>query len=182
MESLDNLVLRAKERDPEAFGLIYDEFSQKLFRFIKLKVQVQVEAEDVLQEVFIKAWQALPRFELEGSNFNAWMYRITTNTINDYFRRKYRRPETVELSDTLAIQGAESPSEDLSKSMDASLIRDALRTLLPQYREILELRFIQDFSIQETAKILKRSHVSVRVLQHRALKKLQEVYTPQIHR
>ena len=129
MELPDNLVLKAKQGDPEAFALIYDEYAQKLFRYIRMKVQNLSECEDVLQDVFIKAWHGLPKFEAKEGNFNAWIYRIATNSINDYFRKKYRRPETVELVDTFNFQANDSPVEDLTKSMDTEFLHKTLMSL-----------------------------------------------------
>lgn len=176
MEPLAQLVLKAQQGDSEAFGLIYDAFAQKLYRYVTTKIGGNKEAaEDILQDTFIKAWNGLPKFQATDSNISAWLYRIATNTVNDYFRKKYRRPDTVELEEFHEIGVADSVPGRLSDAQDMELIRRALLDIPDQYRTILQLRFIEDLTLEETAKVLGKTNVGTRVLQYRALKKLQAV-------
>jgi RNA polymerase sigma-70 factor, ECF subfamily len=169
-----SLIEQSRAGNTQAFGELYDLFADKIFRFIKLKVKDLRQAEDILQDVFVKAWQALPKLPLENLNFNAWLYKVTSNTINDYFRKMYRAPEITELTDTLDIASNDNPAAAAQAASDASHINLALAELPSQYRQVLELRFIQDFSISETANILGKTNLAVRLLQHRALKQLQK--------
>ena len=173
MEILE-LVSKTKQGDTEAFASLYDQFADRIFRFVKLKVQNQQQAEDILQETFIKAWQGMANLKLEDLNFSAWLYRIAHNSINDYYRKIYRSPETLELNENIDVEANISLPDQLQKENDIAGIREALRHLPAQYRQILELRFIQDFTISETAGILKKTNLAVRVLRYRALKKLRE--------
>lgn len=174
-ELVQELVQKAQAGDVQAFEEIYDLYAQKIFRFIKLKIQNQQQAEDVLQEVFIKAWRALPKFNTQGGYFSAWLYRIATNAINDYFRQVYRTPQSVELTEEVNIFQETTLEEKVTTKQELTKVKNALKKLPAQYQQILELRFIQDFSVKETAEILNRSNLTVRVLQHRALKKLRGI-------
>jgi RNA polymerase sigma-70 factor (ECF subfamily) len=178
MDNLD-LILKAQNGDTSAFGQLYDIFAERLFRFIKAKVTKQHQAEDILQEVFIKAWQALPQYKAQGGHFSAWLYRIATNATTDYFRKIYRQPATVELKEQLEIAGSLTSAEEVTRETDMEAVRKILPSLPARYRQVLELRFIQDFSVKETAGILGTTGLAVRLAQHRALKKLRELMEKQ---
>src|SRR5437762_5038793 len=90
---INNLILKAKQGNAEAFGQIYDQFVRRIFKFVRLKIQNQQEAEDIVQETFVKAYKGLANLKMENLNFSAWLYRIAYNTVNDHFRKKYRTPE-----------------------------------------------------------------------------------------
>lgn len=173
---LNEKIKLAQDGNSEAFAKIYDEFADKIFRYIKIKVQNLHHAEDILQDTFVKAWKGLPKFNNNTGHFSAWLYKIATNTINSYYRKLYSRPEALELSEEIEIY---EPSKSLlEKSIDTSDIENvkiALTKINPTYSRILELRFVQDFTISETAEILNKSNLGIRIAQHRALKQLKEV-------
>jgi len=172
---VEKLIDKAKTGDTDAFEALYDLYSDRIFRYIRIKVQHQQQAEDLLQEVFIKVWRALPRLET-NSNFPAWTYRIAHNAINDHFRKAYRTPQMVSIDEDLNIaSSAQSPDENLSRKLDLAAVKEQLDLLPPQYKLVLELRFVQDFTIPEVAAVLGKTQVAVRILQHRALKKLKAI-------
>jgi len=168
------LVNKTKNGDAGAFAQIYDQFADRIFRFIKMKVQNQPQAEDILQDTFIKAWGGIARLESKDLNFSAWLYRIAQNSVNDYYRKMYRMPEAVELNENIDIAATTSLPQELQRQNDIVEIKEALQYLPAAYRQVLELRFIQDFTISESAHILNKTNLATRLLQHRALKKLRE--------
>ncbi len=175
--SINNLVALVKAGDEQAFGLLYDEYADRLYRYICFKITDRQEAENLLQEVFVKAWQGCRKLEQENLNFTSWIYTIAHNTVNDYFRKVYRRPQTVPLEPNLDIVAKDDTSEDTQKSFTELSIEKALAKLPDKYKQVLELRFLQELSVEETAKILQKNSISVRVLQHRAVKQLQKIFT-----
>lgn len=174
-------IKRAQAGDSEAFAQIYDAYARKLFRYIRLKVGSRQQAEDLLQEVFVKIWRGLPGYRSDKGSFNSWAYRVAANTLNDFFRKTYRVPEALEMSEEVEYEAsfwqAESRSE--AKLLDLELavnkLKQALAVLPDDYRKVLECRFLQDLTVEETAEILNRSSVAVRILQHRALKRLKSL-------
>src|SRR6266404_1605419 len=158
------LVVKAKQGDSEAFGQLYDNFAQRIFRYVRLKVQNRQEAEDVLQEVFIKAHRGLEKLQMENLNFSAWLYRIASNTINDFFRKKYRTPEILGIDENFDIASHVSVEKEITIKSDVEMVRGAFDQLPPLYKQVLELRFIQEFSLDEIAKVLGKSNLSVRLL------------------
>ncbi len=175
MADLELLIKKCQDGDTEAFGEIYEQFSERIFRFIKLKVQNKPQAEDILQDTFVKAWRGLPNFSSQKGDFSAWLYTIAGNTINDYFRKIYRAPESLELDENINIASFHSPLKDAIMASDSFELTSAIKLLPTAYRQVLELRFIQDFSISETAKILDKSNLAIRLSQFRALKQLKEI-------
>lgn len=173
---LKKLIHNAALGDEEAFGRVYDAFADPIYRFIKFKVTEPEQAEDLLQDVFVKAWQGIPKLSLTDLNFSAWLYTVAGNTVNDYFRRMYRRPQTVSLSQDFEITAPHDTSRSTEVAINTHQIHAALDKLPPDYKQVLELRFIQEFSVEETAHILHKTNVSTRVLQYRALKKLETIY------
>ncbi len=171
------LVQKSQKGDTQAFGQIYDDFAQKIFRYLKLKVSTQEQAEDLLQETFIKAWQGLPKFKSQHGNFSAWLYKIATNAVNDYYRKVYRRPQLVELEQDADIKVPQNEIDAVDQQLQREFLKKGLTALPLSYQQVLELRFIQDFSVKETAEILGKSQISVRITQHRALKKLRIILT-----
>ncbi len=172
---IGNLIKKSQAGDTRAFAELYDLFSEKIFRYIKLKVQSQQPAEDILQETFIKTWRALPKFKVEGGNFSAWLYKIAGNAVNDYFRKLYRAPETLELNEHIDVADSRSFLEQVVLENDIESAKLSLAQLPSAYRQVLELRFIQDFTISEAAEILGKSNLAVRLAQHRALKQLRKI-------
>jgi len=171
----NELVSKAKQGDEDAFGLLYDSFAKRIFRYICLKIQNREEAEDILQEVFVKAYKGLANLNLDDLNFSAWLYRVTSNTINDHFRKRYRTPEALALDENFDVSSSVSVYKEMEIKSELEGVKEAMDQLPLQYKQILELRFVQDFSINEIAQILKKNNLSVRLLQHRALKKIKMI-------
>jgi RNA polymerase sigma-70 factor, ECF subfamily len=174
-EQIEQLIILAKDGDSRAFSELYDRFAGAIYRFINMKLRHREQSEDVLQEVFIKAWRGLSGFEVKQGHFSAWLYRIATNAVNDHFRKAYRKPENLELNENMEVYAKEETSEEMDKAQDFSRIKNALEFLPIKYKEVLELRYVQDLTIEETSFALKKSKLAVRLSQHRALKKLREI-------
>lgn len=178
MEQVDvvALVKRIKDGDQQAFGMLYDEFADRIYSFICIKVTDSVQAEDILQEVFLKAWKSRSKLALEELNFSAWLFKICIYSINDYYRKIYRKPPSLPLDISIDVEGVDDAPLRVEASIDAEILNRALEKLPLTYRQVLELRCIQEFSIKETAEIMQKSSASVRVLQHRAMQKLEEIF------
>lgn len=162
------LVDRAKTGDSEAFGALYDRFRPEIFRYLLVRVRDQDVAEDLVQQVFLKAWQAIPRYEHRGAPFRAWLYRMAHNQMVDFFRT--RRP-TTDLEGVDLPEPAEAEDRVLVGEMNDALFA-ALQRLSEDHRQVLELRFLMEKSAREIGEIMGRKEVTVRGLQMRALQAL----------
>ncbi len=173
---INELVVKIKQGDQNAFSELYELFADRIYRFVKLKISDSEQAEDILQEVFVKAWQGAKKIEVKDLNFSAWLYRVASNTVNDHYRKMYRRPQTVGIEESLQIASSENIIESVDATFDAKAMRQILDKLPSNYKQIIELRYFQMFNIEETAKILNKNSVTVRVLQHRAISKLKRIF------
>jgi RNA polymerase sigma-70 factor (ECF subfamily) len=166
-EALDRLVADAKRGDAEAFGRIFDAYAGPIYRFIASRVGRPSDAEDLTQLVFVKALEALPRYEARGVPFGGWLFRLARNAIIDQVRT---RREHLSL-----VVAATRQSEDASPEMVASLRDDiervaaALQELTDDQREVIELRFFAGLSVAEAAEAMGRQEGTIRGLQFRAV-------------
>ncbi len=170
---IPSLIAKSAQGDQEAFGQLYDCFAQRIFRYVRIKIQNREEAQDVVQEVFIKAFVGIKRLDQKDLNFTAWLYKVASNTINDHFRKKYSHPEPVEINESIDIQDGTSLLAEVTAKSDIEVVRASFANLPVIYRQVLELRFSQDLTLAEVAIALGKSNLAVRILQHRALKKVQ---------
>lgn len=168
------LVLQATKHNRVAFAQLYDRYVTKIFRYIYYKVGSQSEAEDLTGQVFLKAWEAIGRYQCTERPFAAWLYRIAHNLIVDYFRTKR---DTSSL-DELAV--VDLPGSDLDDIVDrhltADTLRHALRHLTHDQQQVIILRFLEGYNTTEVAQILGKQPGAVRTLQHRALAGLNGVF------
>lgn len=162
------LVDRAKGGDAQAFGALYDRFQPEILRYLTHRTRHPETAEDITQQVFLKAWQAIPRFEQRGVPFKAWLYRMAHNQMVDHFRT---HKVTSELGDFDTPDEADQETALLTGEMTEALHR-ALARLSEDHRQVLTLRFLMEKSAREIGDVMGRKEVTVRGLQMRALQAL----------
>ncbi len=175
-ERIIELVRQTQTGDQAAFATLYDEFAQRIFAFIRIKISGSEQAEDILQDVFLKAWKGCKSLDLNNLNFSAWLYKVAANTINDYYRKIYREPKAVSIDEASEIPGEDDPAHNASRGLEKYIVRETVDQLPPHFKEVIELRFFQDFSVAETARILGKQSITVRVWQHRAIKQLEKLF------
>lgn len=173
-KDIKELIKKSKKGDKEAFGEIYELFAERIFRYIYLKVGNKEEAEDLTQQVFIRTWESLKNFQFRKNPFSSWVYRIAHNLVVDFYRKQ---KETLSLNDEIRVEIVDSLDldENLYYKEEVKKILKFINQLPEEQKDILMLRFIDDLSYGEIAKIMKKSPLTLRVLQHRALKKLKEL-------
>lgn len=163
------LIARAKDGDRDAFGELYAEYFTPIWRYIFYRVRSREETEDLVQNVFIKAFQSVGRFEQQRVDPLAYFYTIARNTLIDYWRKKKDIPlEHVEL-----VRDNNTDPHVLVEQMEMrTLAQKAIAKLEGDQREVIVLRFINDMSVRETAHIMGKSEAAVRQMQLRAIKTL----------
>jgi RNA polymerase sigma factor (sigma-70 family) len=109
---LQDLIARAQKHEQSAFGELYDMYAQRIYRFISFKIATREQAEDILQETFLKAWQALPKLKLEKLYFSAWLYTIARNLVNDHYRTLKRRPTPDDIENYYDLTDNDDPLGD----------------------------------------------------------------------
>ena len=167
------LARRAAKGEAEAFGVLYDRYVDKVYRYTFYRVRNEAEAEDVTSEVFMRALRAIPKYEPRQA-FLAWLYRIARNAIIDRSRRQANRQQ-VSFEDALAHPNADqvvNPDEGLLAGSDATAVRKAMRQLTPLQQEILVLRYVEGFDTKTISKLVGKRDGTVRGIEFRALNAL----------
>jgi len=164
----ESLVQRAKQRDPEAFAQLYEAYFDKIYRYMALKIGNETEAEDMTQQVFLKALQSISSFKWRGIPFSAWLFRIAHNQVVDYLRRKTKRV-TVPIEDIPVIASDDNPQLMAERRSDIERLVSATGQLTEAQREVVSLRFAGELSVAEVAKIMGKSQGAVKALQHSAI-------------
>ena len=173
------LIARAQNGDTEAFNPLVRKYQQKIYNLIYRKVGDRETAQDLCQEVFLKAWQALPNFKGE-SVFYSWLYQIAVNRSIDFLRKRDREiifaceelPQNAD--DCLPmLQRQRSPCQILEAEELGHIIRGAVHRLPSGQRRVFRLRYFQDLPVKEIASRLGKSESTVKTYLHYARQRLQ---------
>lgn len=170
------LITRAQDGSADAFGELYERHAPAILRYLYAHLDSRLDAEDLTGEVFLRAWQALPKYTERGIPFLAFLFRIARNALIDHYRRS-RPPETSASDDYgLTLEDLNpGPAEVIGDRIEHEELINIMGQLREDYRTVLTLRFISELSPDETAQIMQRSPGAVRVLQHRALNALRSL-------
>jgi RNA polymerase sigma-70 factor (ECF subfamily) len=178
-----DLVALARGGDRRAFEALLRRYASRLFGLALRHLRNRDEAEDIVQETFVRAWQGLPAFR-GGEEFRGWLFRICVNQARDRLRARRRRP-TTPLEDVpepeLGVSPGPAPDEELEQRMLEERLDRALERLGLEHREILLLRALEELSYDEIAAVLRipRGTVMSRLARARArLRALLEEESP----
>lgn len=167
------LIDKAVDGDADAFGRLYDMHVDRVYRHIYYRVGNVVDAEDLTQQVFLRAWQAIRRYKKTSSPFLAWLMTISHNLVVDFYRSK---KEGVYLDFELpADETYSSPECSAEAHFDQRQLRRAVLELPGDQQQVILMRFIEGFSYPEIASSLGKSEGAIRVILHRALVRLRKI-------
>jgi RNA polymerase sigma-70 factor (ECF subfamily) len=176
MTDVQALVRRAQANDRAAFGELYELYCPKIYSYIAYHLNGRSEAaEDLTEEVFMKALQNLNSFQFREVPFSSWLYRIAHNHLIDHVRSSKKQQQ-------VALDDAEHllfEKDKLDTRLDRQTLTAALAKITQDQRQIVLMRVVQGLSITETAKAVGKSEDSVKQLQSRGLKALKRVLEAQ---
>ena len=178
------VLARARQGDSDAFRALVETHSRQVFRLAFRMTGNEQDAEDVVQESFLRAYRQLGRFE-SRANFGTWLYRIVSNCSVDLMRSKQARHDQVR-GDSLDQAGAvELPAADMPnperQAQSAEIdrrVQDALRDLSPLERAAFTLRHYEGRSIEEISETLGLGTSAAKHSVFRAVKKLRLALAP----
>ncbi len=178
----EKALLDRARTDPRAFGLLFDEFYPQLFGYVHRRVLDWDVSKDIISETFLKAYTHLGRYRWLGISVAAWLYRIATNEVNQYFRRgKYAPASLDQLHDDFnfdlrdhAPGEREEAERQLAEYQDFLAVQATLKTLDVKYQEVIALRFFEEKSILQIAEILDKPEGTVKSLLSRGLEKIRQ--------
>jgi RNA polymerase sigma-70 factor, ECF subfamily len=170
------LVERAQAGESAAFGLIYDRYVDTVFRFIYFRVGNRQLAEDLTSDTFLRALKRIGSFTWQGRDLGAWLVTIARNLVADHFKSGRYRLE-VTTGDVLDAdredRGPEgSPEAAVVDHITNVALLGAVKQLNPEQQECIVLRFLQGFSVAETAQAMGKNEGAIKALQYRAVRAL----------
>lgn len=172
------MVQRAIGHDADAFGKLYDMHVDRVYRHIYYRVGSEADAEDLAQQVFLKAWQAIGRYKRAASPFVAWLMTISHNLVVDFYRTSKERAYLE--AEVLADDGASNPEKAAEASLDQQRLRRDILQLRGDEQQVVMLRFVEGLEFAEIASLLKKKEGNVRVILHRALVKLRKIVEKEV--
>jgi RNA polymerase sigma-70 factor (ECF subfamily) len=168
---LAQIIAKAKKGDADSLARLSEYIYARLYSYVYYRVNHKEDAEDITSEVVLKIIKAL---ENQRGNFHAWIYRIAANAVIDFYRRRAVRSE-VSLSD-MRGEIADTTPHFSKQILTQKHLREALNHITDEQRQVILLRFIEEYDNEETAKIMGKSVGAVKVLQYRALRSLRKYF------
>lgn len=177
---IERIVQKIQRGDSRSFELLYDHFVKRIFSFILQRIGNKATAEDITSEIFIKIYHNISSYQLNG-NFNAWIFTIARNSICDHWR-KHVSEVNMSFDDSIYVEQHQKTIEEFFFNIDPQLYSSDkieeknldifLNKLKDQEQAVIRERYFYNQSVKDTSVTLNISESNVKVLTHRALKKL----------
>jgi len=164
------LVERAADGDFETFGELYSIYLNQIYRYVFYQVKDKMTAEDITEEVFVKAWKAIGSCRGRGQTFSPWLYRIAHNHVIDNLRSQ-RKDLSTERGTIDKVSGAEL---EMAGELERQELLELIARLPENQRQVIILKFIEGLDNFESGQIMGKSQGAIRVLQMRALAALRQ--------
>jgi RNA polymerase sigma-70 factor (ECF subfamily) len=177
---LAELAKQARDGNRLAFEQLIDRFQGDIHRMIYYRIRVRMDAEDLTQDVFVRAYRSISRLR-EPERFRSWLFTIAVNRVNDYLRKKRVRSIFKSSDESIEIQPVTTDIQEQPEALEQVLKKDFWRhieritkKLSKMEREVFMLRFMDNLNINEIAQIVKKSESTVKTHLYRALAKFKK--------
>ncbi len=169
----ERAVVEAAQRgDQRALSELYEYYFPKIYRYVNARLANSEDAEDVTTEIFLRMIDNVGSFQFRGLPFGAWVFRIARNEVVSFVRRQKVRGVSQELHESIP-DGGPDLTLAIETQLTIAVVREATERLPEAQRQVITLRFGAGLSVAETAEALKKTENNVKVLQHKAIAKLQ---------
>lgn len=165
-----HLIQRAQQGNADALADLYQHYAPLLFRYFFFRTNDQTTAEDLTGEVFLRLVESLQHYHDRGFPFAAWLFRIAHARVVDYHRYRARRPS--EALSEQAVDPQPDPEALAAHKWDIARIANTLVLLTDEQQTVIQLRFVEGYSLEETARLMQKTIGAVKAMQHRALQYL----------
>jgi len=174
LENEKELVIKSKNGDSQAFGLLYDHYVRRIYNFIFYKTYQKETAEDLTSQTFFKALNSIASVDSQRS-FSSWLYKIAQNTVIDHYRRDRHHADIDDIWDI----SDDSPESDFVKGLDTdrdfAKVKKYLSKLPQLERDIIMMRVWEEMPYKEIAEVVGKSEVNCKVIYSRSIKKLRDM-------
>jgi RNA polymerase sigma-70 factor (ECF subfamily) len=152
---------------------LYEEYYDKIARYVYVHIGSREEAEDIAGEVFLKALESLKSYREQGIPMQGWLFRIAHNLTVDYLRKTDKRRQAP--VDSVVLLGNDDPAEAAEKNIEFERVTEAMNQLTVEQREVINLRFFGGLTSKEVGGILGKGDGAVREMQRAAVEKLRTI-------
>ena len=172
-------LIRAAQRGNErAFGELYNAYVHDIYRYMLYRVGNSDVAQDLTAEVFLRAIEGLVRYQNREIPWLAWLYRIAHARVVDHYRRNKRTGDHDDV-DSLDLPAEHNLDSDLMLNFQQQKLRESLLKLSGDQQQVILLRFVEGYNIQQTADALGKTIGAVKMIQRRALQAMNVELTRQ---
>ena len=162
-------VLLVQQGNGECFSDIYDAFVDKIYGFVYSKTHHKQTAEDIVSQVFFKAWEKIQSYDETKGNFSTWIYRIASNTVIDHYRSV---KQVQDIDDIWDLSSSEDIERDTGIKLQLEQVQEFMSELKADQRDIVLMRVWQDLSFKEIAEITGKSEGSCKMTYKRSIEKI----------
>lgn len=158
----------------EQFSYIYNQYIEKIYRFVYLKVNSEETAQDITSKVFLNCWESYRKKSEKIENPRAFLYQIARNMVVDHYREKGRT--TIVSAENMPQMADHRTNlhEKAILSSDIEMVKSAIQKLKKDYQDVLIWHYLEDMSVQEISALLNKPEGTVRVIIHRGLNALRD--------
>lgn len=171
----DACLIERARTDPEAFGILYERYVDRIYSYVYYRTGNHADAEDLTAKTFYRAMQHIRHYQERGLPFSAWLYRIAHNLVANWHRDRGKR-QMVSLDELYSLTVGEGPERAAENRERTETLFRVIRSLPPERQELLILKFVEHLSNAEIGKIMGRSEGAIKSLYHRTLLSLRELY------
>jgi RNA polymerase sigma factor (sigma-70 family) len=171
-----DLIFLLKNKNQESFSDLYDSYSRALYGVTFKMVNDNEVAEDILQEVFIKIWEHIDKYDASKGTLFTWMINITRNTCRDYFRSKHYQIQKLVSENSFENMNTDNKNPHVTYQDENYELNELTQRLEPKYKEIIDLVYIFGYSQEEVSKMLDLPIGTVKTRSRTAIKILRELY------
>ena len=172
-QASERALIAEAQRDPAAFAALYQRYYARVYRYLRIRLQSEEDAADLTQQVFLKALDALPRYQPRNAPFAAWLFTIARHALADRYRQ---HPPTLSLEAAGDLQAEQQMEAALERRESFEQLTTLLNQLKPDARDLLALRFAAGLTTPEIAATLGKRPEAVRKSLSRLLQSLKEQY------
>lgn len=175
-EEIDEVsLINLARTDPEAFGILYERYVDRIYNYVFFRVGNSTEAEDLTSKVFFRALMSIGSYKHMGLPFSAWIYRIAHNLVANYHRDRMRGREiSIENLNLTETGKLAAPEQKIAQLQDHEFLLRVINDLSPQKRELIVLKFVQNLSNEEISYIFGKTEGAIKSLYHRTLLELRD--------
>lgn len=172
------LEVQAAQQNPAQFRVLYTRYYEPIFRFIYKRTGEEALAADITSQVFLKAMQKLHQYTFKGVPFSAWLFRIASNEVAQYYR-KTTKNRVVAIEEHSLANIADEMEDKQELELNIEVLKEVIEDLKPEELQIVELRFFEKRPFKEVADIMDMTENNAKVKVYRLLQKMRKKFEKQ---